>query len=549
MKRSTLLPSCSSTSSSSNRSKLSHRIMIFAVGSLVIFIVALLSDSSVLIRAAADGVAVQQQEHTTPPVPFRVLTASDLRSLLTDIQGDDHRMVRWDATEHTADRQASVRGGCDISLPDVWSTLLYHDIATTTKNNKEKKSVSPNNMIEVQGLACEYATFCITDNPQHRASLVNHQGVHQVIVNLVGAGSATGIRSASDTSSGNGSSSTTTNDSDIDYNQYASAMASHLIYIASFANAANHALFYEAGAVPALAAIVKHSDNHPNHNQGNVGGAHGKKATGVAVTTVRPVQIMWAAAALQNLAASYCATPDDGRCYWDWPTTEDGIYTAAPIQITKDSLPLVTDGSRVRTDMLQDAELVERLVSLTCQGPVHGSSNRHSSSRSSRNNNPFPGVNAIAHTQHDDSPTIVPWAAAGALKNLALALDASSTTDALQSLQSVVPCLCRLAHVSPDWLEQNKGEGALHHLRRGGSPCWFGAAPAGNDYQHGKLCVDHVFIDAEGYTCTDYGDASEKECAKAAIQGDNGGEVTPNQACCGCGGGEREAHGRRTEEL
>jgi hypothetical protein len=30
-----------------------------------------------------------------------------------------------------------------------------------------------------------------------------------------------------------------------------------------------------------------------------------------------------------------------------------------------------------------------------------------------------------------------------------------------------------------------------------------------------SLCVDHVFVDAEGYTCADYGDASAEECAKA----------------------------------
>jgi hypothetical protein len=55
-----------------------------------------------------------------------------------------------------------------------------------------------------------------------------------------------------------------------------------------------------------------------------------------------------------------------------------------------------------------------------------------------------------------------------------------------------------------------------------------------------ELCVDHVFVDAEGYTCADYGDASAEECAKA-----NAIHVTPNQTCCGCGGGEREAHERR----
>jgi hypothetical protein len=243
---------------------------------------------------------------------------------------------------------------------------------------------------------------------------------------------------------------------------------------------------------------------------------------------------MWAAAALQNMAASYCATPDDGRCYWDWKI--DKSSANAKLEITKDSLPLLSDGSQVRYDMMAAAALVERLVQMTCNGPVTGKRS---------NTNPFPGVNAVSGSENDDSTNIVPWAAAGAIKNLVLPSTSTIVTEMSESqlvqLQAVVPCLCRLAHVSRDWLEQNKGEGALHHLFPGGSPCWFGVT--GDDYKNGKLCVDRIFVDAEGYTCADYGDASAKECAKANLIG-----VTPNQACCGCGGGEREEHGRRTTE-
>jgi hypothetical protein len=463
---------------------ISNRIMVIAVGALVLFIVAFLSDSSSFIHAKN----LEQTDEQTQHKKLRVLTATDLRSLIADVAGDDKRMMRWDATEHTASQQP-VGGACD-ALPDAFFTLL--SVSVSRKKNAHNNSFE---VKQVQGLACEFATFCITDNPEHRASLTHpdYAGIHQIIVNLTSSS-----------------------------NNYLSAMACHLIYIASFANAANHALFYQAGALQYLAALVKHDSKNINQHE----------------YQVRPVQTMWAAAALQNLAASYCATLSDGRCYWDWRSKDTSSGTAK-LEITKESLPLISDGSKVRHDMLSDPQLVQRLITLACQGPVTGK-------RSSIN--PFPGVNAIAG-EHDDSPNIVPWAAAGAIKNLVLPVDASvaASTDvteaSLQSLrQMVVPCMCRLAHVSRDWLEQNKGEGALHHLRAGGSPCWFGKN--GDDYKNGQLCVDHVFVDAEGYTCTDYGDASDEECAKT-----NQDYVSPNQACCGCGGGDRKEHGRRTEEL
>jgi hypothetical protein len=73
-------------------------------------------------------------------------------------------------------------------------------------------------------------------------------------------------------------------------------------------------------------------------------------------------------------------------------------------------------------------------------------------------------------------------------------------------------------------LEQNKGEG-LHHLFPEDLR-WFGKT--GEYYKHGKLCVDHVSVDAEGYTCADYGNASAGRMPRQ-----NAIDVVPNQACCG----------------
>jgi hypothetical protein len=402
---------------------------------------------------------LQHQPYTSP------LTVTELTALLAVIKGDDYRLMRWDATEYTAIQQAT--GGCD-ALP---AALRLLATATTTTSTTTNGSRSSNASSTLLGLACEYITFCVTDHAGNRATLAQHgPAVYETIVSLLGE----------------------------QENTYASAMAAHVVYIASFANADNIQGFYQADAVPALAAVVKDIE-------------------------AAPFQTMWAAAALQNLAASYCATADDGRCYWDWPYDDT---VPAHVGLTADSLPVIADGTAVRQAMVQDTELVQRLLELACQGPVRGTR--------PTNQNPFPGVNAVAG-QHDASPAVAPWAAAGALKNLALSPAGKSAILQSSNNNRALQCLCRLQH-SADWLEENKGEGALHHLRQGGPPCWWD--DAGN-----TLCVDSDFLDAEGYTCTDYADASEAEC-KAV----NAKQVAAHEACCACGGGDRERT-RRTEEL
>jgi len=360
------------------------------------------------------------------------LSVEQLESLVNDIKGDDVRLMRWDATKYTHKRQS--HGGCD-HLPTALNTIIQ---------SKDDKT---------QRLACEYATFCITDNPKERAILAQTQGIHQAVTNLVSSKDA-----------------------------QVSAMASHLIYIGSFANADNHQGFVKAGAVKALAAVCKQ-------------------------TKPLAVQAMYAAAALQNLAASYCDTEDDGRCYWYWTEKKDHVV------IEEDSLPLVSDGTRVRQEMLRDQDLVDILKKMACMGPVQGEMS---------SKNPFPGENA--HMGRDDaSPNVLAWAATGALKNLALEPKAKVL------LESTMPCFCRLSH-SSDWLEENKGEGVLHHMRRT-DPCWFE-----NDDHTGKLCIDKHFLDIEGYTCEDYDDASEEECEQVDKAG-----TKAESACCACGGGDREA--------
>mmetsp|Transcript_30033 Transcript_30033/g.66522 ORF Transcript_30033/g.66522 Transcript_30033/m.66522 type:complete len:156 (+) Transcript_30033:364-831(+) len=141
-----------------------------------------------------------------------------------------------------------------------------------------------------------------TDNPVNREKLASHgKDIHQRIADLVAS-------------------------------EKASAIASHLIYIASFANGENQIGFFEAGAVTKLASVIQDSasQGQERHNK------------------ITPVQVMWAAAALQNMAASYCDTVDDGRCYWFWPRSRNHLV------LTKQSGPVLSSGRPIRRDIAQN---------------------------------------------------------------------------------------------------------------------------------------------------------------------------------------------------
>jgi len=351
--------------------------------------------------------------------------------------GDDQRILRYDTTKHTDQRQRE--GGCAM-LKNV-SAVIPSDQAS----------------LEAKGLACEYLTYCITDNPAMRVQFAD-LGVHDATVELLEAEKS-----------------------------HTSAMASHLIYISSFANPTNHKTFAKLAVRPLSRVVVKGSSD---------------------LKSVSRHQVMWALAALQNLAASYCDTVNDGRCYWEWNSEE------TVLSIDNDSLPMVSDGTDVRQAIATDEVLLEAVTLLACTGPVSGPMST---------SNPFPGQNARLN-EHNDSPNIVAWAAAAVLKNLALEEDARPIIERTD----VVPCLCRLAK-SKDWLEQEKATFAIEHLRPN-SPCW---------YRDDRLCVDKVYTDPDGKTCADYRNVNNTECESVDEKG-----LTARKACCVCTGGDIHDGGR-----
>ena len=230
-------------------------------------------------------------------------------------------------------------------------------------------------------------------------------------------------------------------------------------------------------------------------------------------TTIVPVQKMWAAAALQNLAASYCETEEDGTCFWDWTEKDEHI------QLSEDS-PLHSDGTAARRSILEVDGLVHALVDLACEDSIE-----HDEQEAA-----MPGYNAV-EGEHDRHLEVSTWAAMSALKNLAL------EPSAKPELEKAMYCACFLKD-SPDWLEEAKAYGFLFHMRRHDEPCIVRE-------DKGDLCVDGNFLDEEFFHCSEYAEATKEECEQTDIFTG----VKASEACCECGGGHSTAIEVEHDEL
>jgi hypothetical protein len=185
-----------------------------------------------------------------------------------------------------------------------------------------------------------------------------------------------------------------------------SAYASESMWILSF-NSPNHDVFVDADGVKALRTVIVSTNMSPSINVGK----------------------MWALAALQNLAASYCESPT-GHCRWYYEKAT-GNVTLHP------KTPLIIDGIKARSQMVHDTELIHSITNLTCH-PPSSSSGQHSE------DNPWPTL-ATKRNGLDELHVRPTWSAAGAVKNIILSQDAWA---------DIVPrkdCLCDLKY-SADWL-------------------------------------------------------------------------------------------------
>ena len=441
----------------------------------------------------------------------------ELKRAIKKLQGDDLRLVQWDATKHTKKYQPKI---CPSMLPNALTNLM--DVTSILQQlPTEQQQLSAISIINLLQVSLEICTLCITDNPTNRDSFSK--------------GKEHETQDDNDTAH---SSTLTIHDAVVSLLRFPSLTpyAAHLIYIASFANRDNYHGFVEAQAVATLTDIfISQSEQ-----------------------TTPPYTFMWVAAALQNLAASYCTTPEDGRCYWEWKKQEKHTVNSNTndkknekkeerfeygLQLTLDSGKMVIDGTAVRQEIMSIPHIMDRLVQHTCSGPVH---------EKMSDTYPYPGQNAVLpvhrnrhQENHELSHNIVPWATTGVLKNLML--DTTARTTFLEHYSWSISCLCYMSK-SKDWLEANKGEGALQHLRIDSDPCWFNYQgtkrnknPKRKNAKKTKvLCIDRIFIDSTGNTCEAYNDEealTKDDCATLSII-DSETTASASDACCPCGGGD-----------
>ena len=350
------------------------------------------------LRLLVAGCCLQPGDTVDPRI--RELDPTDL---IAHLRASDHRLVRPSPTEGTLRRREE---GC---TPDRLQELI-------------RTLCDANEKISRRQDAAHIAALCTTDHPTNRQLIGGEACVAGALVALVKA--TTGAeehntmsrRAASARLNG------------------AAAAAAEAIWILSFNHAANHAAFVAAGAVESLSELIVSSA---------LTKAPPPSSPLARIASRESSVVMWAAAALQNLAASYCETAD-GRCRWHWQKDVGG-----DARLVADGL-FVVDAEPARARALRVDGLLGALSTLVCSwtGDI----------RKRGKQLPWPATATVFPP--NNVPSIIPWAAAGALKNLAL----SSETHT-QLPPTAARCLCALS-ASPDWLESSKSQAALVHLGR-----------------------------------------------------------------------------------
>ena len=238
--------------------------------------------------------------------------------------------------------------------------------------------------------AAEALHLLTTDNPSNRELIGSSSDALAGLVSLVGESLSCNNTAASPS-------------------WRAAEEAAEAIWVLAFNSRHNHAALLELGAPEALAAPLLTPHAPPRCK-------------------------MWAAAALQNLAASYCETAD-GRCSWQW----GGDPGAQALEVRE---KLAIDAEHARRRIGAVPGLLPALVDLAAAPP------------------PETGLlPSAAHVSDRLSPGIAAWAAAGALKNLAL-----SRLLRAPLVEAGAPhALCSLAK-SRCWLQSSKSQATLQHL-------------------------------------------------------------------------------------
>jgi hypothetical protein len=207
--------------------------------------------------------------------------------------------------------------------------------------------------------AVTVVSLCTTNNTANRAKLTTKSGVPVAIVGM------------------------------LKLDPPAIAAAGECIWISSFNSPENYEAFVKAGAVDALSGIL--TSTTPCEGKS----CHHAK--------------MWSAAALQNLAATYCE--GGGYCDWEWVTRQEGEKHADgeevyyDVKLSESAKPKY-DPTPVRELLLNNKELLKVITEEICE--LGADVDTHPSERMWPSRANVPG--------DIDHPDIVPWAYIGLIK-------------------------------------------------------------------------------------------------------------------------------------
>jgi hypothetical protein len=403
--------------------------------------------------------------------PAKVLMPSELQEMSQKLRGDDNRLFRPSPTEATAMAQNEV---CPNEIPSLVETLHASNLTLRTRGN-----------------AAEVLQLCTTNNPRNRAKIgsVNRGKVFMAMKDLMHEGMSTynttlplriDARKRKALLDGAGK---------------AIAQAAEAVWILSYNNENNQKGFFEAGVVDELIMIIQNCQ--------------------VSFDKVGPCSeaVMWSLAALQNLAASYCDSPD-GHCEWDRTKNSPNLFLPWGVQkVTK-----IDKVIRQRIMHFWEwQDFGKRVSFFLCAGPVRMPHGDYYS---------WPGQ--AKDIDSEIQPQIIPWAAAGLIKSLAIDRKTRSYFGRqIDDNGNLFVCLCDMHKRSPDWLEAETAQSALYRMG------WDHQCPDVKDY-----CEDNgdFWVDAEtGKSCLDF--ENERLCASMGHHVGKDNEMTANEACCICGGG------------
>lgn len=410
-----------------------------------------------------------------------------------NLRGNDHRLVRLDATDDTKKQQ---KYECRKDTFDsIVSYLIEQDTASA-----QIPTISDRSIVETITKVGDYITLCVVDNPMQNIMFSELKGIHGAVISLMGK-----LFTKSDT-----------NGTLTIWQSYALAQLAHVVYVTSSANRINHQAYLSHGVTTQLANVIKGTIGRRRLNDDD---------DREELDMPHPLLTMWSCAALGNIMASYCDKSSDGKCYWVWYDNNEHMA------IAEDLLPIMSDGAEARNTIIQDDILIEYLLDLSCI--------RHAMYEDAIM------VGSTATINRDEGlASIVPWSSTYALFQLAVH-PSYRHKHYVQELSSFT-CLCQLCR-SYDWLEEEKSFHLLERTRRS-YPCYFrdeftqGDENEESNFIGQSLCINHEYYYRNDHTnssmtCNHFLQQEEPPTDQQCAQVDRFGH-SATESCCICGGGE-----------